>query len=86
MRLLLLLTDGKPNDIDHYEGRFAIEDTAAAVREAHQAGLRPFCVTIDPEGADYLPHLFGRNGYTVIRDAAELPRRLPQLYAQLTRG
>ncbi len=84
MRLLLLLTDGKPNDIDHYEGRFAIEDTAAAVREAHHAGLRPFCVTIDREGADYLPHLFGPHGFVVIRDPQELPQRLPQLYAQLT--
>jgi len=86
MRLLLLLTDGKPNDIDHYEGRFAIEDTAAAVREAHRAGLRPFCVTIDREGADYLPHLFGPHGFVVIRDPRELPQRLPQLYAQLTAG
>ena len=84
LRLLLLLTDGKPNDIDHYEGRFAIEDTAAAVREAHRAGLRPFCVTIDQEGADYLPHLFGPQGFVVVRDPQELPQRLPRLYAQLT--
>jgi nitric oxide reductase NorD protein len=84
LRLLLILTDGKPHDMDHYEGRYAIEDTRKAVLEAREAGLKPFCVTIDREGAGYLPHVFGRDGYTVVRDPAELPRRLPLLYAQLT--
>ena len=84
-RLLLLLTDGKPNDLDQYEGRYGIEDTRMAVIEARRQGLRPFCVTIDDEGGDYLPHLFGASGYVVIRRPSELPRRLPQLYLQLTR-
>lgn len=84
LRLLLILTDGKPHDMDHYEGRYAIEDTRKAVLEAREAGLKPFCVTIDREGAGYLPHVFGRDGFIVVRDPAELPRRLPMLYAQLT--
>jgi nitric oxide reductase NorD protein len=83
-RLLLILTDGKPNDLDRYEGRWGIEDTRHAVWEARRRGLEPFCVTIDPEGNDYLPHLFGNGGYVVIRRAAELPSRLPLLYARLT--
>ena len=83
-RLLLILTDGKPNDLDQYEGRYGIEDTRMAVTEARKLGLRPFCVTIDDEGGDYLPHLFGTDGYVVIRRPAELPHRLPALYAQLT--
>lgn len=86
VRLLLLLTDGKPNDLDHYEGRYGIEDTRAAVHEARRAGLRPFCVTIDREGASYLPHLFGPTGYTIIRKPEDLPARLPLLYAQLTQA
>ena len=85
VRLLLILTDGKPNDIDHYEGRYGIEDTRVAVLEARELGLRPFCVTIDREGEAYLPHLFGPAGFTVIRKPEALPARLPQLYAQLTR-
>lgn len=84
LRLLILLTDGKPNDIDHYEGRYAIEDTAAAVREARRAGLRPFCVTIDQEAADYLPRIFGAQGHIVVQRPEDLPGRLPKLYAQLT--
>jgi nitric oxide reductase NorD protein len=83
-RLLLILTDGKPNDLDLYEGRYGIEDTRQAVLEARRAGLVPFCVTIDDEGAEYLPHLFGTGHFVVIRDPSELPRRLPRLYARLT--
>jgi len=84
-RLLLLLTDGKPNDLDHYEGRYGIEDTRVALLQARKLGLRPFCVTIDREANDYLPHLFGVGGYAVIRRPEELPRELPLLYAQMTR-
>ncbi len=83
-RLLLLLSDGKPNDLDRYEGRYGIEDTRQAVIEARRCGLQPFCVTIDNKGSDYLPYLFGNGGYVVIRNPAELPKRLPLLYAQLT--
>jgi nitric oxide reductase NorD protein len=85
-RLLLLLSDGKPNDLDRYEGRYGIEDTRQAVRAARQGGIQPFCVTVDARGNDYLPYLFGSGGYVVIRDPRELPRKLPLLYARLTRS
>lgn len=84
-RLLLMLTDGKPNDLDQYEGRYGIEDTRMALHEARRQGLRPFCVTIDSEANDYLPHLFGAGGYVVIRKPEDLPKELPLLYAQMTR-
>ncbi|HLA33404.1 MAG TPA: VWA domain-containing protein, partial [Rhodocyclaceae bacterium] len=84
VRLLLILSDGKPHDIDVYEGRYGIEDTRMSAIEARRKGVRPFCVTIDREGADYLPHIFGPTGYTVLRKPEELPLRLPLLYAQLT--
>lgn len=83
-RLLLILSDGKPHDIDLYEGRYGIEDTRMALIEAREAGIKPFCVTIDREGAGYLPHLFGPAGYTIVRKPEDLPDRLPLLYAQLT--
>ncbi len=83
-RLLLLLTDGKPNDLDNYEGRYGIEDTRHAIIAARRAGLLPFCVTIDAQGNDYLPYLFGSGGYVVIHRPAQLPRELPALYARLT--
>lgn len=83
-RLLLILTDGKPNDLDKYEGRYGIEDTRVAIQEARRLGLTPFCVTIDEKAGDYLPHLFGASAYVVVRNAAELPQVLPRLYVQLT--
>ena len=84
-RLLLILTDGKPNDLDIYEGRYGLEDTRHAVHEARQAGLTPFCVTIDTQAHDYLPHLFGSHGYSLIHRPQELNQRLARLYAELTR-
>ena len=83
-RLLLIITDGRPNDLDLYDSRYGIEDTRMAVFEARRMGLTPFCVTIDREAGAYLPYLFGPAGFCVIRKPEELPRRLPLLYAQLT--
>jgi nitric oxide reductase NorD protein len=83
-KLLLILTDGKPNDLDKYEGRYGIEDTRMAVLEAERSGLRPFCVTIDERAEDYLPYLFGSRSYVLIHNAEELPRKLPLLYLRLT--
>ncbi len=83
-QLPLILTDGKPNDLDRYEGRYGVEDTRMAIYEARQAGLHPFCITIDKKASEYLPHLFGPGGYVVIRRPDELPTQLPMLYAQIT--
>jgi len=83
-RILLIISDGKPNDIDHYEGRYGIEDTRQAVLAAKKRGIQPFCITIDEEANDYLPYLFGDQGYAVISDAESLPTLLPKLYLNLT--
>lgn len=83
-QLLLLLTDGKPNDLDLYDGRYGIEDTRMALIEARRKGLQPFCVTIDEKGGDYLPYMFGAENFVVIRKPSELPKELPLLYARLT--
>ncbi len=84
-RLLLILTDGKPNDLDAYEGRYGLEDTRHAVHAARAAGLTPFCVTIDATAHDYLPHLFGTQGYALVHRPQDLVRRLATAYAGLTR-
>lgn len=84
-KLLLILTDGKPNDLDKYEGRYGIEDTRQAILEAENKGLQPFCVTIDEKAQDYLPYLFGKNAYILIKKVQELPVKLPLLYLRLTR-
>ena len=83
-RLLLILSDGKPNDLDHYEGRHGLEDTRHAVLEARQAGLVPFCVTIDQEANQYLPRLFGAQGFALVHRPDQLARALTQVYIRLT--
>jgi nitric oxide reductase NorD protein len=82
-KLLIVLTDGKPNDIDHYEGRFAMEDTRMAVIEARRAGICVFAVTVDRESRAYIPHLFGRNGHAVVSKLERLPAALPAIYRVL---
>ncbi|MGF7008747.1 nitric oxide reductase activation protein NorD [Aminobacter sp. BE322] len=82
-KLLLVLTDGKPNDIDHYEGRFALEDSRRAVIEARRSGLGVFGVTVDREARSYVPVLFGQNGYAVVGNIAKLPAALPAIYRSL---
>jgi nitric oxide reductase NorD protein len=83
-KLLIVLTDGKPNDVDHYEGRFAVEDTRKAVQEARRLGIAVFGVTIDAAAQNYFPTLFGRGGYAIVSNIRRLPAALPTLYRQLT--
>lgn len=85
-RLLLILTDGKPNDLDVYEGRYGLEDTRHAVQAARAAGLTPFCVTIDETAHGYLPLLFGQQGYALVHRPQDLVQRLAGVHAALTRG
>lgn len=84
-RLLLLLTDGKPHDLDVYEGRYGLEDTRHAVQAAREAGLTPFCVSIDREAHDYLPMLFGSQGFARVHRPQELVSRLTQAWLTLAR-
>ena len=66
------------------EGRYAIEDTRVAVQEARRAGLRLFGVTVDAQGRDYLPYIFGPGAYAIFPHVARLPAALPAIYRQLT--
>ncbi|KHQ50921.1 nitric oxide reductase activation protein NorD [Mameliella alba] len=83
-RLLLVLTDGKPNDLDHYEGQHGIEDSRMAVREARALGHAVHGVVIDQDGQDWFARIFGRAGHTLLPDPARLPRALPEIYQSLT--
>ncbi|KQZ47931.1 protein norD [Rhizobium sp. Root149] len=84
-KLLLILTDGKPNDIDHYEGRFALEDSRKAIAESRRAGTSVFAVTVDKDARSYLPAMFGRNGFAIVGHIGKLPQSLPAIYRSLTR-
>lgn len=83
-RLLLVLTDGKPNDLDHYEGQHGIEDSRMAVREARAAGQAVHGVIVDEDGQDWFARIFGRGGFTLLPQPSRLPRALPEIYQTLT--
>lgn len=83
-KLLLVLTDGKPNDLDHYEGTHGIEDSHMAVREARRAGQAVHGVIVDADGQDWFARIFGRAGFTLLPDPARLGRALPDIYRSLT--
>lgn len=84
-RILMLLSDGKPLDCgcDHYYDRYAQEDTRAALREARQVGIHPFCITVDPSGPAYLPRMYGEVAYTVIDRIDALPAQIVRVYRRL---
>ncbi|MWD27538.1 VWA domain-containing protein, partial [Aquicoccus sp. SCR17] len=83
-RLLLVLTDGKPNDLDHYEGQHGIEDSRMAVREARALGQAVHGVIADQDGQDWFARIFGRAGFTLLPNPARLSRALPEIYHTLT--
>jgi nitric oxide reductase NorD protein len=72
-RLLLLLSDGKPNDVDQYNGRYGVEDFRQAVNEAKLQGVSPFCLTIDRQASTYLPFVFGAGHYALLTRPELLP-------------
>ncbi len=84
-KLLLIISDGKPNDEDRYDGRYGIEDTKKALEEAKRKGITPFCITVDMDAKEYLGYLFGRDGYAVVRDGQKLPKVLTDVYINLTK-
>ena len=83
-KLLITLSDGKPDDYDTYRGEYGVEDTRQALFEARREGIHSFCITIDEEARDYLPHMYGAANYAVIDDVASLPFKVSDIYRKLT--
>jgi nitric oxide reductase NorD protein len=75
-RLLLLLSDGKPNDTDEYDGRYGVEDMRQSIVEARLQGISAFCLTVDRHTASYLPAVFGEHHYAVLHRPERLPTAL----------
>lgn len=82
-KLLLVLTDGQPADVDVHDERLLIEDARAAVKEVDREGIFTYCINLDPKADDYVADIFGRQ-YSVIDNIQRLPERLPELFLALT--
>ncbi len=86
MKLLFIISDGKPNDIDEYEGMYGIEDSRMAIKEAEGAGIVPFCLTVDHSARDYLQRIFSKKNHAVLPHVERLAKKLPELYARLVKN
>ena len=83
-KLLLILTDGEPADIDVNDDKLLIEDTHKAVEELSSKGIYTHCISLDKKADEYIADIFGSNGYTVIDHIEKLPEQLPKLFMSLT--
>lgn len=83
-KLLITLSDGRPEDYGGYKGKYGIEDTRHALLELKQGGIHAFCITIDNEAQEYLPHMYGTANYAVIDEVQKLPYKVADIYRRLT--
>ena len=88
MKLLIILSDGFPQDSDYGPERgnheYGLQDTASALTEAQNKGARVFCVTVDKSGNDYLKRMCPPSRYLIIDEIEDLPERLSTVYQTLT--
>ncbi|WJW75860.1 VWA domain-containing protein [Thiohalobacter sp. IOR34] len=83
-KLILLVTDGEPADIDEQDPQHLRHDTKKAVEELYANGVLSYCLTLDPMADSYVKRIFGENQYTIIDHVERLPEQLPLLFASLT--
>ena len=84
-KLLLIVTDGEPADIDERDPQHLRHDTKKAVEELYTKGILSYCLTLDPNADSYVKRIFGANNYTIIDNVERLPEQLPVLFASLTK-
>ena len=84
-KLLFIISDGKPNDMDAYEGKYGVEDTRMAIKGAEREGVIPFCLTVDSKSQDYLPRIFGKGNYVALAGTDKLSKKLPEFYGKIIR-
>ncbi|WP_248574879.1 nitric oxide reductase activation protein NorD [Flavobacterium sp. H122] len=80
---IILISDGKPNDYDKYEGRYGINDTRQALRELNQKNINSYALAIEAQAKYYLPQMFGQNHYQILTNPVELLTALVKLYDKI---
>jgi nitric oxide reductase NorD protein len=83
-KLILLVSDGEPSDIDVRDPQYLRKDTKRAVEELATHGINTYCLTLDTQADEYVSRIFGINGYTIVDHVQRLPEKLPTLFAALT--
>jgi nitric oxide reductase NorD protein len=83
-RLVLVITDGEPADIDERDPQYLRHDTKKAVEDLRMQGIHTYCLTLDPNADRYVARIFGENNYSIVDQVEKLPERLPAVFAALT--
>ena len=83
-KILIVLSDGKPDDADGYRDSYGIEDTRKALFELRANGIHSHCITIDKAALEYLPYMYGHTRFSIINEIEKLPLRMAEIYRQIT--
>jgi hypothetical protein len=83
-RLVLLVTDGEPADIDERDPQYLRLDAKKAVEDLAMQGIHTYCLTLDPQADRYVARIFGENRYSIVDNVERLPERMPAVFAALT--
>ena len=83
-KLLLVITDGEPSDIDNHDPRYLLMDAKKACEGLMRHGIQPFCMSLDPRADKYVATIFGRRNFLVMDKIARLPEKLPLIYLRMT--
>ena len=84
-KVMVTLSDGRPDDyFDVYRGQYGVEDTRMALLEAGRTGIHPFCITLDHDAREYLPHMYGAARYIILDDVRQLPVKVTDIYRKIT--
>ncbi|MHB1100962.1 MAG: VWA domain-containing protein, partial [Burkholderiales bacterium] len=84
-KLLLVITDGEPADVDVRDPQYLRFDAKKAVEDVGRSGIITYCMSLDPRADQYVSRIFGTRNYMVVDQVERLPEKLPLLYAGLTR-
>ena len=80
---VILISDGKPNDYDKYEGKYGINDVKQALRELNEKNINSYALAIEAQAKYYLPQMFGQNHYQILTTPVELLQSLVKLYEKI---
>jgi len=80
---VILISDGKPNDYDKYEGKYGVNDVKQALRELNERNINSYALAIEAQAKYYLPQMFGQNHYQILTTPVELLQSLVQLYEKI---
>jgi nitric oxide reductase NorD protein len=84
-KLLIILSDGEPSDVDVPDKHYLRDDAKKSVEEAGHDGIHTYCISLDPSADRYVSRIFGAKNYMVVDHIKHLPEKILLIYAALTR-